>query len=920
MASVGGIKAGRAFIVIDAVDKTGKVMRAVGARMRAFGDKISGLGRDMMMKAFGGALPIAGALSVFYSFDDAMRKVQARSHGTAKEMIALREQARALGRDTSNTAVEIANLQALLGQLGFKRSTLKEMTPHVRNLARGAGTGDTKTDIDLSSKLVGGTIRAFKMEASESGRVADVFTTAVNSSNFTLQKLTDSMANAGPVAEFYQVSLEDTVATLGQMVNLNVEASTAGVAFRNMLLKASNAGKAAKFNEMLADMAGVNVAFKDANQNLRPMSDVLNEIGQAMDGLGTAQQGQLLTELFGLRTIVGASAVANTQEMFKALQEGLMNAEGAAKRTAETMDKGLGGTFRRIKSAVVDLGLEIGEQLSPVIMGLEKTITDTIKATSAWMKENQDLLTMYTLAVAGTAALGLSFIMLGAAIKLAALAFVPFKIITSVTSMFLNLGMAIIRVSGIMLLFAGKIIFAVIKAMAMLVLYVVKAMTIIAAAMLGPGVNAIAYLIGYFGAMVVSAAITTAKTAAMFLAMLAQMLAATAIWAVDMLVLLSATWAGLITAILLVVIAVELLGLAFWRLSQKSSNNLGPVIKRTETLEKKLGNLGASLQKGFIAVFNPIANYLGQVWDMITTGFGNAVSFIIERATEIGATLGTTFGGITAAMQLGDTQAAWEIFVSGLTVAWFQFADAVIDVWDSVIKFFVAAWSGALQWFKTGLRTAQNAATEKTMSMYERVVKGEGNVAERMIIGTMLTGSGTSIKELQEIYKDDKRRGNAIMKRQREERKKEFGSDVAGYESDTVETITKLEEDRIAANKKREEDIATRKEALETQVTDIKKKAAEQEEKRQAELDNMKKESEAAQEEAKKLIPALAGGGGAGPLEGLEKGSMEAAKQFLKNQGANQLLKVNEEQRDIQEDTLDNIIEMNNKTLGIDFV
>ena len=158
--------------------------------------------------------------------------------GTAQSMAELRKQAQELGRSTSFTAVQVGDLQAKLAQKGFGRNAIKEMTDDVLALARAAGEGGEE-DAVMSADLISGTLRAYQMEASEAGRVADVFTTAVNNSNFSLQGLLDGMAKAGPLASDFGLTLEETVATLASMTNLNITASESGVALQSFLARMS---------------------------------------------------------------------------------------------------------------------------------------------------------------------------------------------------------------------------------------------------------------------------------------------------------------------------------------------------------------------------------------------------------------------------------------------------------------------------------------------------------------------------------------------------------------------------------------------------------------------------------------------------------------------------------------------------------
>lgn len=411
-AGASGVKAGKAFVVIEAVDKTAFIFKRVSMKLKQLGTKVRQMGQSMVTRGLAALTPAALSVRTFANFDDAMRKVEARSSGTAQQMAALRDQAKELGRTTSFTATQVANLQAKIAQKGFDRSAIQNMTADVLNLARAAGEGD-EGDTILAADLVAGTLRAFGKDASQAANVADVFTAAVNNSNFDLNGLVTSMATAGPVANRFNLSLEDTVATLAGMTNLNIDPSTAASSFKNMMLKLSDEAKRSDFNQRIQELTGKSIKFTDDNGNLRNLPTLLFEISDALDGLGTADQGQILNELFGLRAVVGAGAVGSAKDSFLELKNTLDNVSGTAATTAEAMDAGLGGSFRKFMSAVEGVAIAIGEALEPALTALTTFITDNMGAWTQWIENNQGVVLAIVGAVAGVVLLGVAMIALG---------------------------------------------------------------------------------------------------------------------------------------------------------------------------------------------------------------------------------------------------------------------------------------------------------------------------------------------------------------------------------------------------------------------------------------------------------------------------------------------------------------------------
>src|SRR5690606_22000833 len=136
-------------------------------------------------------------------------------------------------------------------------------------------------------------------DASEAARITDIFTAAVNNSNFSLESLMEGMSTAGTIGASYKLSVEETVALVAAMTDLNISASEAGNAMKAFLLNMSSKSYTSEFNKALKAITGNTIDFVDAAGNLRSPTQLFTEIGQALKGVGTAARGALLQTLFG---------------------------------------------------------------------------------------------------------------------------------------------------------------------------------------------------------------------------------------------------------------------------------------------------------------------------------------------------------------------------------------------------------------------------------------------------------------------------------------------------------------------------------------------------------------------------------------------------------------------------------------------
>lgn len=414
MASAAGIRLGKVFVEIGAdpsklfgaLNKLNKRIGSIGQSMTNFGGR---------MTAIGGALaaPLALASRQFASFDDAIRATAAVTGSLgpqgAAALAMLNDKARELGATTSFTAVQVANLMTELGRAGFKPDEINNMTGAVLDLARATGT-----DATLSAGIMAATLRQFGMGASDAARAADVLTYAANSSFNTVEGLGESLKFAGPVAKNLGMSLEDTVGILGVLGNVGIQGSEAGTALRRLGVISAGSGK------QLQQLFGI--SNTDAEGNLKPLVDILDEINTATSTMSVAERTEKMAKAFGLLGITSANVLAGSAPSVRAFIEGMNDIDRLANTTAKAMDAGLGGSMRIAMSAIEGTALAIGDALAPSLQKLIDGIARTAGDISQFVKQNQEVIVVVAQVVAGVMLGGGAMLIFGKALSVVSVA------------------------------------------------------------------------------------------------------------------------------------------------------------------------------------------------------------------------------------------------------------------------------------------------------------------------------------------------------------------------------------------------------------------------------------------------------------------------------------------------------------------
>ncbi len=898
-ASVAGIKAGRAFILIEAVDATGKVMDAVGAKFKSWGRSLMMTGMDMAFKAAMGLTGVGATTSIFTKFDDAMRRVEARSEGTGAQLRMLRDEARELGKTTALSAIDVANLAAELAAMGFTRSQMMQMVRPITMLAQAGGTGNKALDAVNAAKLVSGTLRSFQMDFSEAGKVADVMAQALNLSNAALEDMATSMAYAGPIANRYGVSLEDVVSVLGHMRNLNIDAETAGTAFRNMLLEMTDPKGRDKFNKLLDEMTGKTITFVDEAGNLKSVTELLFAIGEVSKGLGTAQQGQLFFELFGKRAIVPASALAEGRNAFEAIRMQMGDVNGVATKMANIMESGLGGSWRRFVGAIIDASIAIGESLAPILQDLSLKFRSVLGSVTEFVTSNRGLIYSIVASVALWGALGLSLIAAGLALRIVAFslgAIAPVLSVISIsftvlvrtigllaaTTRLLIAGFGLLMTGARLLAGSTVILNAVLIAVRNSVLLANVASVVLNTTMALSRVVTrflVAEYIAWRTAMMMTVAafrilnilmqvgttgmiVTTAAANGMIVANQAL---STSVRGVGTMMLwtqgVSRVFsAGIVTA--------TNLYMSMWTVVRNFF--VGMLIPALSTVGTSLLTLLLNPLTLVVAAFAALVYFNRQrIFDAFTSGASQAKSAFTElgqeltnwlnkmktSAIDLGGTIMSTFTGMSEALAMGDTAAAWEITLNGMQTAWLQLKDMLFKTWGDFVRFFQEAWSGAVGFY------SYQAERIRTLGMDEF---GQGAVYDEQ---------GNKIQEARRMNREQYL---AQFRAKAEERAAKEISDIrAKFDDDDEQRAIEIGEAKVR---------------LEEKLAEIRAKAA------IAADEFLQREIEDAKTEMAALALATVGSGGKTPegiigvgagasglapeiSEGLAKGSVEAAKQ-----------------------------------------
>lgn len=346
-----------------------KAIQGATASLVGYAASISGvvIGLTTLVSA------VNASKDAFKEFERSLNTVAAVSEVTAEELKKIEESALDLGQKTIFSNQQVIDSYVELAKAGFTVEESLAAMPALLNLAAAAGG-----DLAMSSEIVAGSLKAFGLEAQETGRLADVIAQAANKSAADIADMGVAFKQAAPVAHQLGIEVEDTAALLAVLSNNSIKGSDAGTDLRSIFLNLTTDSQ-----DVQRALAAVNVQITDQNGNFKKIIPLLHEFQGALEGVSNKQKAQFAEMLAGKENVKSFLALINTApEVLDRFATDMENAGGAADKMADTINKGLLKSEMELEGATETLAAKIGKVLAPTFIALNEILTSVIQKIS----------------------------------------------------------------------------------------------------------------------------------------------------------------------------------------------------------------------------------------------------------------------------------------------------------------------------------------------------------------------------------------------------------------------------------------------------------------------------------------------------------------------------------------------------------
>lgn len=365
-------------IEYDIVANTSKLksdISGIGSVAAGVGKTILGIGA-----AVGSAAIAVGsyAVKVGSDFEAAMSNVVAIAGFSVAELNtvgseaalafeALEAAALEAGRTTVFTATQSAEALGYLQLAGYSVEDSIAALPSVLNLAAAANI-----DLGYATNLVVDSAHALGIELDDLDGFLDQITATAFNSNTNIEDLGEAFLVLGGTGRLAAGGTEELNQVLGILADNGIKGSEAGTKLRNVFLSLT-----APTDKARDQLEALGVVVEDAEGNLRPLEEIVGDLGESINDLGDVEASAILNNIFNKRDLVAVQALLNaTEEDWTKLSDAIQDSAGATAQAAETLLDNLQGDLTLLRSQLEYTGIAIYQQFQDPLREAVQTASE----------------------------------------------------------------------------------------------------------------------------------------------------------------------------------------------------------------------------------------------------------------------------------------------------------------------------------------------------------------------------------------------------------------------------------------------------------------------------------------------------------------------------------------------------------------
>jgi TP901 family phage tail tape measure protein len=347
--------------------------RASGQRMQALGSSLVSVGASMGIVGAVGLAFFGKATkdAIEYNREAALTKTQTDAAGASVQRLAN------IGRNTArDIAVPFEQMQGSMYDIFSSMDVnVPQMTHLLRNFSKTAVAG--QVDLQDASRATIGIMNAYHMKANQVNMVNDVMFQLVRKGVGTYGQFATTIGRAVPSASRAGQSIQTLAGMLAFLTRNGLSAAMAS----SSAARAIDALNNPTARKNLKDF-GVDVL--DAQNNMRPVPAIIEDISKKLEGMTRAQKSAKLTDIFkgAGGTIQARRFLDPAVNNFRALNEltqDMVGSTGQLNRAYKQMSNTPAAQAQLLSNRYHALMTEIGDNLIPIFLKLVTAVGGVVK-------------------------------------------------------------------------------------------------------------------------------------------------------------------------------------------------------------------------------------------------------------------------------------------------------------------------------------------------------------------------------------------------------------------------------------------------------------------------------------------------------------------------------------------------------------
>lgn len=337
---------------------------------------LANLAADVIRNAIQAVKDLASnVIELGTNFSSTMSEVAALSGATGDELERLEATAREYGATTTFSATESAEALKYMALAGWDVEQSTSALGGVLNLAAASGM-----ELGAASDMVTDYLSAFAMEADRASYFADILAYAQAHSNTSAEQLGEAYKNCAANLNAAGQDVETVTSMLEGMANQGYKGSEAGTALSAMMRDITK-----NMKNGAIQIGDTTIAVQDAQGNYRDLTDILGEVENAVDGMGSAERAAALSSTFTADSTKGLNLLLNEGiDNIAGYEDALRGSAGAAEEMAGIMNDNLKGDMAQMNSAWEELGLKIYDKVEPALRAATQFVTSSAIPAIEW--------------------------------------------------------------------------------------------------------------------------------------------------------------------------------------------------------------------------------------------------------------------------------------------------------------------------------------------------------------------------------------------------------------------------------------------------------------------------------------------------------------------------------------------------------